>query len=100
MAHRVLIILFTILCTILLQAIFNYFCSSDYFEETINVRNFGLDSLWANIGGYVGMLLGISCLQLPDLVSHLIQYLPKKKSPLHQTTQMGQDTSEITIICN
>ena len=63
------------------------FYSSEYFEETTNVRDFGADSLWANIGGYVGMILGFSLYQAPEVISAIFRdlqtertkYLHKKK---------------------
>ena len=54
-------------------------CSSDFFEETTNVRAFGLTSLCGSIGGYIGMILGLSFLQVPDIVSGIFHYIPRKK---------------------
>ena len=51
--------------------------SFNYFDETTNVRSFGKDSLWGNIGGYVGMILGFSLLQLPNLASFILHYLQR-----------------------
>ena len=52
--------------------------SSDYFEETTNVREFESKILWANIGGYVGMILGISLLQAPTIIEKGYHFLRKK----------------------
>ena len=49
--------------------------SSNLFEETTNVRSFGMVSLLANIGGYVGIILGISFLQVPDIVYGIFKYI-------------------------
>ena len=49
--------------------------SSNFFEETTNVRSFGLVSLLANIGGYVGMILGLSFLNVPDMISRMYNYI-------------------------
>ena len=83
--------------------------SSDYFEETTNVQNFGVDSLWANIGGYVSMLLGIAFFQVPDVVLFIYRYVQKKKEALKEkryltirslvpalqrNTKIGQDSTE------
>ena len=54
------------------------FHSSDFIDETKNVRSFGITNLWAGIGGYVGMILGFSFLQVPDIVSRLIRYAKSK----------------------
>ena len=53
--------------------------SSEYFEETINTRGFDQGSMWGNIGGYVGMILGFSFLQIPDIFSTLYEYVLKIK---------------------
>ena len=48
--------------------------SSDFIDETKNVRSFGKANLWASIGGYVGMILGFSFLHAPDIVFNMIKY--------------------------
>ena len=51
----------------------------------MNIRSFGHDALWGSIGGYVGMLIGISVFELPDIIysgfqfsRYLIRVLDKK----------------------
>ena len=47
--------------------IFCHLCihhSTNYLEEIINIRTFGITDLWANIGGYVGTITGISIIQI------------------------------------
>ena len=52
------------------------------YQEIINVRDFDLNSMFAGIGGFVGMFLGYSLLQLVDLfamprvIKQFHQYLP------------------------
>ena len=36
----------------------------DHYQEILNIRDFGIDDLWGNIGGYVGMFCGYSILQM------------------------------------
>jgi hypothetical protein len=43
-------------------------CSANSYDETKNVRSFTNDAMWGSIGGYVGMVLGISFFQLPNLI--------------------------------
>ena len=43
----------------------------DFYEEIINVRDFGFESLWSGVGGFVGIFLGYSLLQIPDLLQSL-----------------------------
>ena len=52
------------------------------YQEIINIRDFDLNSMFAGIGGFVGMFLGYSLLQLVDLlalprvIKRFHQYLP------------------------
>ena len=43
----------------------------DFYQEIINVRDFGFESFWSGIGGFVGIFLGYSLLQTPDLVQSM-----------------------------
>ena len=43
----------------------------DRYEETINRRFFGFEMFWSSIGGFIGMFLGCSLMQLPDMISKL-----------------------------
>ena len=52
--------------------IFVFLYSSNYLIEITNVRSVGKADLWANIGGYVGMVMGISILQLIDIMYDMI----------------------------
>ena len=54
------------------------FNSSDYFQETTNVRKFSRDSVWGNVGGYVGMFLGFSVLQIPSLLNAVYHKIKDK----------------------
>ena len=49
--------------------------SIDSYDETINVRGFSGYAMFGSIGGYVGMILGISFLQLPGLISSGIEFV-------------------------
>ena len=52
--------------------------SSDFIDETKNVRSFGKANLWASIGGYVGMILGFSFLNAPDIVFNMVKYVKSR----------------------
>ena len=39
------------------------------YQEIINVREFGFESFWSGVGGFVGMFMGSSLLQLPDMMT-------------------------------
>ena len=52
--------------------------SSDFLDETQNVRSVGKANLWASIGGYVGMILGFSFLNAPDIVFNMVKYVKSR----------------------
>ena len=47
----------------------------DVFQEIINARDFGVESCWSGIGGFVGIFVGYSILQLPDFLYFVLQWL-------------------------
>ena len=60
-------------------AIFCAVCySTNLFEETTSVRSFGMARLWASIGGYIGMILGLSFLQVPHIFSDIFNYIQRQ----------------------
>ena len=38
------------------------------YEEIINQRDFGFEMFWSSIGGFTGMFLGVSLLNIPNLI--------------------------------
>ena len=48
------------------------------YQEFINAREFGLESFWAGVGGFVGMFLGYSFLQIPETLSQLWKWASMK----------------------
>ena len=58
---------------------------SNEYEEIKNVRDIGLENLVANIGGYVGMLLGVSLLQCSTFLITILQKSIAKRSRSSQT---------------
>ena len=74
-------------------AIFCDVCySSDFYDETINVRSFGRANLWASIGGYVGMILGLSFFQVPDIVFGIFHYIKKKRMCTSEAQPISTET--------
>ena len=51
--------------------------STDNYKEIRNIRQFGLYDLWSQIGGFVGIFLGYSLLQIPEIITNLISWLTK-----------------------
>ena len=47
----------------------------DDFEEIENHREFTLDCLYGNMGGYIGMILGYSLIQTADAISLLLTWI-------------------------
>ena len=41
--------------------------SGEHYQEFVNARDFGVESFWSGVGGFVGIFLGYSLLQLPEL---------------------------------
>ena len=56
-----------------------FFDSANYMDQIAHIRAFGMDDLWANIGGYVGMVLGISIIQIILMANEFVSKW--KKSP-------------------
>ena len=42
---------------------------NEMFQEIENVRDFGFESCWSGIGGFVGIFVGYSLMQLPELLA-------------------------------
>ena len=56
----------------------------DFYQEIINVRDFGFESFWSGIGGFVGIFLGYSLLQIPDLLHSLWASTSNKRQKLKE----------------
>ena len=48
---------------------------NEEYQEIVNSKDFGLQSFWSNIGGFIGIFLGYSLLQIPDLLAKSISFL-------------------------
>ena len=51
----------------------------DFYQEIVNVRDFGFESFWSAVGGFLGIFMGYSMLQLPDFVAYLYSILHNVK---------------------
>ena len=49
------------------------------YKEIRNVRAFNEESLIGNLGGYIGLFLGVALWQIPDVISSLQSKLRSKK---------------------
>ena len=46
------------------------------YEEIINERDFGFESLWSTVGGFVGIFVGTSLSQVPSFIAFVINKIP------------------------
>ena len=53
---------------------------SESYKYFKNIRSFSIYDFWSQVGGFVGMLLGYSLLQVPDICIALIQMIAKNFS--------------------
>ena len=56
---------------------FNYL--EDTYQEVFNQKDFGLEMLGSSIGGFIGMFLGYSLLQCPELIGSIVGSMKKFK---------------------
>ena len=56
---------------------FNYL--EDTYQEVFNQKDFGLEMLGSSIGGFIGMFLGYSLLQCPELIGSIVGSMKKLK---------------------
>ena len=49
------------------------------YQEIVNQRDFTMSSFWSNTGGFVGMILGYSLLQVPDVIGKVWDYCLARK---------------------
>ena len=52
--------------------------SSGMFQEIENVKDFGIESCWSAIGGFVGIFIGYSLRQLPEIFGNIWKNLIQK----------------------
>ena len=48
---------------------------SESYKYFKNVRSFSIYDFWSQVGGFIGMLLGYSLLQVPDILMGMIQMI-------------------------
>ena len=58
----------------------NFQYRTDQYLEIDNKRDFGVRNLWSSIGGFVGIFLGYSLLQLPEILISRINWLVTGKN--------------------
>ena len=53
---------------------------SEEYKETLNVKGFDEETLLSTVGGYIGIFLGYSLLQLPSIMIDVFSWLYKRNS--------------------
>ena len=53
------------------------------YQEVVNLREFGFNSCWSSIGGFVGIFIGYSLLNFPETLANFLIWCGKKKFRLH-----------------
>ena len=56
-----------------------FYYTNTRYQEIINVRDFGFESLWSGVGGFVGIFMGTSILQIPNLISEIWKWVRTQK---------------------
>ena len=65
------------------EFIIKFMYTERYYQEIENVREFGFESFWSAVGGFVGIFLGYSMMQFPALLDNLPALFRKLKNALY-----------------
>ena len=57
---------------------FEFVQGSEMYQEIENVRDFGVESCWSGIGGFVGIFVGYSLMQVPSLFAEFCESVIRK----------------------
>ena len=49
---------------------------TDSYRETVNTLAFDMATFWSQVGGFIGIFLGYSLLQVPELVKNWLPLAP------------------------
>ena len=60
-----------------------------HYQEIQNTKNFNFESFWSGIGGFVGIFLGYSMLQLVDVAENIPSFLRKVQSRFSTDKTLG-----------
>ena len=62
--------------------VINFLYKGTHYQEIENVRDFGFESFWSGVGGFVGIFLGYSIMQFPELIHNTPFLFGKLKNAL------------------
>ena len=54
--------------------------TQDYFEEINYLEAFNFETFFSNVGGFVGIFLGYSIMQVPELIGYIFTLFLGKKT--------------------
>ena len=57
---------------------------SEQYQAIINTKVFTVESCWAGIGGFVGIFVGVSLMQVPDIIMETINLMMKLKEKVRK----------------
>ena len=56
-----------------------FFYMEENYQEIVNQRDFALADFWSSTGGFIGMFLGYSLMQLPDIIKRIWEWFYGRK---------------------
>ena len=54
-----------------------FYIAPDNFQNIVNHRGFTVENCWAGIGGFIGIFVGVSLMQIPELLIEFFFFLKK-----------------------
>ena len=67
------------------ESVVQFLYTDRYYQEIEYVRDFGFESFWSSVGGFVGIFLGYSMRQLPGLVVFIAECWKKCRTYVLET---------------
>lgn len=63
---------------------------TDEYQEIENYQSFGFESLWSGVGGFCGIFLGVSLMQVPQVLSGILSFVKRFNSNRALTSNIEQ----------
>ena len=72
---------------------------SENYKHFLNVRSISINDMWSQIGGFIGMLLGYSLLQTPEIFIYVVMVLRHhfSKKPLKLGSRKAKIKNEVLV---
>ena len=64
---------------LLISVIYEFFYMDENYQEIVNQRDFTMEDFWSSTGGFVGMIVGYSLIQLTDVISRIWEWVYGRK---------------------